>query len=266
MSSAGQYVFRVDLFKQAVVPALRDRKPFVSQDVLKKLKVTLKHLDLTTGDIDCVKGSARLVPMPAAVVQQSPDGGLFERMDDDGLEFHARGDDKSDDGMSDDEWSDGETTDDERNCPDTRFYQALKLHTIASTYKTVWHFPDQVKWRMRCHDPSYLQGLNKEGSICYEIQTVSEPFGVDGALDTSRPCVVGYQVEMTRPLEGQLLTSELNALIVLATKYDGYPAYSQCDEFVITVITGCDRQVRVAQSRVNMARKTFDGVTGSGKP
>lgn len=53
-------------------------------------------------------------------------------------------------------------------------------------------------------------------------------------LDKARPFVVAYQIEMNRLVEGELLTSELNALIVLATKYDMDPVYLECDEFIVS--------------------------------
>ncbi|KAJ6784156.1 hypothetical protein PWT90_04186 [Aphanocladium album] len=69
---------------------------------------------------------------------------------------------------------------------------------------------------------------------------------------------LSFNVDQSPLVDGRLLTSELNALIVLATKYDFDPVYADIDEFVITVFTGSDRQLRIAQSKVNLAEKTFD--------
>lgn len=45
---------------------------------------------------------------------------------------------------------------------------------------------------------------------------------------------MGYQIDRNCIVDNKLLTSELNALIVLATKYDLDPAYAGCDEFIVS--------------------------------
>ncbi|OAQ98598.1 hypothetical protein LLEC1_06348 [Akanthomyces lecanii] len=259
---------RNDLFAQAVAPILLENKPYVSRDALNGLGISLKHLDLTTGDIGHTAGTARLVPMPADAIQQILNGGAckvpseIERTD---LQFRG-----------DEAWEQ-----EDRDDPETRFYQARALHRIALTYASMCEFPTRVKWRQGYHETTYLQGFDGQGRISHQIQTVCEAFEGYRVLDRERPFVVGYQIDQNRLVEGELLTSELNALIVLATKYDMDPAYLECDEFIasrrevhelsfvaaltdfcilpqVTVITGCDRQIRGAQSRVNLKHDTFD--------
>ncbi|EGX94304.1 hypothetical protein CCM_02575 [Cordyceps militaris CM01] len=236
---------RDDLFLRAVEPLLSSYDPYVSEATLKELGITLKHLDLETGDIDHVKGSARMVPMSADIVRQTPGGdGLREPLEGKNTDVRSRA------GF---DW-----VNEMRNDADARFFQAFFIHNLVDSYECLWKFPAKAQWRFSRHETDYLYNLDQEGRVCYQIQTVSEPVGKDGKLDPSRPCIVAYQLDNSWLQDGRLLLSELNALIVLASKYDMDPAYAKYDELVITVITGCDRQVRVAQSRVNLAKQTFD--------
>lgn len=85
------------------------------------------------------------------------------------------------------------------------------------------------------HEATYLQSLDEKGRIRYQIQTVCEAYKEYRVLDKERLFVVGYQIEQNRLVEDELLTSELNALIVLATKYDMDPTYLKSDEFIVSI-------------------------------
>ncbi|OAA74174.1 hypothetical protein ISF_01075 [Cordyceps fumosorosea ARSEF 2679] len=242
MGSQAQAV-RDDLFKAAVVAVLQTKDHYVSQSHLDKFGITLKHLDLKTGDIEHKEGTARLAPMPSATIEQIVASNQAKpwEFDDD---LFPRGNE---------EWEQRDRED-----PDARFYQALRVHDALGGYARVCGHIKENKWRLCPDDAVYLQGFDEKRRLCYQHQAVCEPYSEPGVLDSSRPCIVASQLDATPFIEGRLLKSELNALIVLATRYDVDSKYVNCDEYVITVVTSSDRKVRLAQGKINLARKTFD--------
>ncbi len=125
---------RNDLFKRAVAPILLEKTPYVSQDALNRLKIILKHLDLTTGDIGHKAGTAALVPMPPNTLQEILDEGNFtEPSVEDHTDFEFRGDET---------WAQQD-----RANPETRFNEAKAVHDIAAAYVFLWEFPFHANWR-----------------------------------------------------------------------------------------------------------------------
>ncbi|KAM3431166.1 hypothetical protein MY4824_007270 [Beauveria thailandica] len=240
-------VFRGEiLLKRAVVPLLKSTRTYVPDQFLKDLKITLKSLDLKTGDIAGAAGTARLVPMAAAAVLQMPGdcGGVRKRMEEPNADVPVRGND---------DWEEREKKD-----LDARFFGAMRVHDIASSYVYCWGLHKRTMWQQTGFDPKFLNHYDKKGIPGYSILTVCEPIKEGCLPDEARPCIVGYQSDVTPLKDDRLLVSELNALLVLATRYSRRRAYAGCNEFVITLITGSDRQVRIAQSRVNFVSNTFD--------
>ncbi|KAM3481653.1 hypothetical protein MY5147_000639 [Beauveria neobassiana] len=192
-------------------------------------EIILKSLDLETGDIAGAVGTARLVPRPAKTILRIPSrDGEEEEEEEEEEEKRERIQEENADipirGNAN--WEEREKKD-----QDARFFGAMRVHDIATSYAYGWGAarPDHVE----------------------SIRTGCQ-------LDEMRPCIVGYQSDVTPLEDGRLLVSELNAFLVLASRYGERPAYADCDELVITVITGSDRQVRIAQSRVNFVNNTFD--------
>ncbi|KAM3526455.1 hypothetical protein MY4038_006816 [Beauveria bassiana] len=240
-------VFRGEiLLKRAVVPLLQRKRTYVPDKFLKDLKITLKSLDLKTGDIAGAAGTARLVPMEAATVLRMPGdcGGVRKRIEEENADVPIRGND---------DWEENEKKD-----SDARFFGAMRVHDIASSYVYCWGLQAQTMWRHIGSDPQFLNHYLEKGYPGYSILTVCEPIKEGSLPDEARPCIVGYQSDVTPLEDGRLLVSELNVFLVLATRYSRRRAYADCNEFVITVITGSDRQVRIAQSRVNFVNNTFD--------
>lgn len=125
---------RDDLFVQAVAPILLEKKHYLSEDDLNRLGISSKHLDLTTGDIGKKAGTARLVPMPAATIQQILNDCAFEGPSEtERTDLHFRGNET---------WEQ-----EDRDDPETRFYTANAMHRVATTYASMCDFPARVKWR-----------------------------------------------------------------------------------------------------------------------
>ncbi|KAM0665325.1 hypothetical protein ACQRIU_005586 [Beauveria bassiana] len=247
MDYPARSVFRGEiLLKRAVVPLLQSTRTYVPDNFLKDLKITPKSLDLKTGDIAGAAGTARLVPMAAAAVLQMPGdcGGVRKRIEEPNADVPVRGNA---------DWEERE-----KNNQDARFFGAMRVHDIASSYVYCWGLHARTMWQQTGHDPEYMNHYDSNGIPRYSILTVCEPITSGGLPDEARPCIVGYQSDVTPLEDGRLLVSELNAFLVLATRYGGRRAYADCDELVITVITGSDRLVRIAQSRVNFVNNTFD--------
>ncbi|PMB69889.1 hypothetical protein BM221_004536 [Beauveria bassiana] len=244
-----QSLSRWQIFLQdTLVPLLTSRRTYVPDEFLQDREIILKSLDFETGDIAGAVGTARLVPRPAKTILRIPgrDGEeeeeeeKRERIQEENADIPIRGNA---------DWEEREKKD-----QDARFFGAMRVHDIATSYAYGWGLRDQTMW----NQSGFLRHYDSKGIPRYSILTVCAPVKTGCQLDETRPCIVGYQSDVTPLEDGRLLVSELNAFLVLASRYGERPAYADCDELVITVITGSDRQVRIAQSRVNFVNNTFD--------
>ncbi|EJP66884.1 uncharacterized protein BBA_04177 [Beauveria bassiana ARSEF 2860] len=246
MGHPKQSLSRWQIFLQdTLVPLLTSRRTYVPDEFLQDRGIILKSLDLETGDIAGAVGTARLVPMPAKTILRIPgrDGEeeeKRERIQEENADIPIRGNA---------DWEEREKKD-----QDARFFGAMRVHDIATSYAYGWGLRDQTMW----NQSGFLRHYDSKGIPRYSILTVCAPVKMGCQLDETRPCIVGYQSDVTPLEDGRLLVSELNAFLVLASRYGERPAYADCDELVITVITGSDRQVRIAQSRVNFVNNIFD--------
>lgn len=135
MTSSPQACLRDDLFKQTIFPILGRKQHYLSQDDLERLGITLKHLDLTTGDIDHVKGTARLVPMPAATIQQILDAGKATRLIQEGhRDIEVR---------DEEDWDPKEKEDFH-----VRFYEADDVFDLALAYNSSESLATRANWRI----------------------------------------------------------------------------------------------------------------------
>lgn len=77
---------------------------------------------------------ARLVPMPAATIQQILDDGDFkEPLELDHTDLHYRGNEA---------WEQ-----EDRDDRETRFNEAMAVHDIAAAYVYLWEFSTRARWR-----------------------------------------------------------------------------------------------------------------------
>ncbi|KAJ3497078.1 hypothetical protein NLG97_g2182 [Lecanicillium saksenae] len=216
MSASTQGCLQDDLFKLKVVPALKEKAEYISDELMAKLGISFKHLDAVTGDIELVEGTARLIPMAAEAIQKRLDeGGFKEPTDSEHTDIRP--------------YDDEEREQEEKEDPDSRLTNALAVQGLAESCAFLWKIPKYAK----CNDTIYVQSTSKKGVLLHRMQHICEPYSVPGTLDKVRPFVVGYQVDQSPLVDGRPLTSELNALIVNATKYDFDPAYAATGEFVV---------------------------------
>ncbi|KAM3444981.1 hypothetical protein NHJ13734_000850 [Beauveria thailandica] len=237
------------LIKRTLFPLLTSTRTYVPDEVLQNLEITPKSLDLKTGDIAGAAGTARLVPMSANTILWKPGrhgekDKKRERMQEENADIPVRGNA---------DWEERE-----KKNPDARFFGAMRVHDIATSYAYCWNLRHQTLWTQTGYDTRLMSHYEGKRIPRYSILTVFEPVKAGCQLDEARPCIVGYQSDVTPLEDGRLLVSELNAFFVLASRYGEKQAYEDCDEIVITLITGSDRQVRIAQSRVNFVKNTFD--------